>query len=112
MSLQFNPQSMKETIDFLTNIAENTPKPAKFQKRSTVQTNSGYAKALNNKENIAKIAENVTIPRRPSVYSSRNSMALLLKTVKNSQKSAFFRFFLFMKKIAFFQFLHFSRFFQ
>ncbi len=94
MSLQFNPKNMKETIDLLTEMAETKPKSIKFNKRNTVQGNFSSkepVKTSNNKENIIEIPEKILTARKPSVYSSKNLTALMLKNVKNKIKLVFFQ---------------------
>lgn len=65
---------MKDAIDFLTQIVEKDDTRASFSKKLTHDPENSHQ---NNKEN--HLQKQTT--RKPSIYSSRNSTASLLKNV-------------------------------
>ena len=75
---------MKDTIDLLTQMAEDDHKmsktPAKNQKFQKTPKKQG--KQHENKENNSKIqVKNSTAPRKLSVYSSNNNAMVVLQNV-------------------------------
>lgn len=86
-SQKYENDYMKETIDLLTQMAENDSKkqnkniPSNNNSISSKNKSKPMNKNSSNKENKFDTISKTKNERKPSIYSTKNSTALLLKNV-------------------------------